>query len=65
MAYPILLVFIMLGLVIMLVPTEIKLKFDGKVGRWIYNRTVISAHQCVSRGMTGYEVNNLKYKVSV
>lgn len=65
MAYPILLVFIMLGLVIMLVPTEIKLKFDGKVGRWINNRTVISAHQCVSRGMTGYEVNNLKYKVSV
>lgn len=49
----------------MLVPTEIKLKFDGKVGRWIYNRTVIPAHQCVFRGMTGYEVNDLKYKVNV
>ena len=63
--YPILLVFIMLGLIIMLVPTEIKFKFDGKVGRWINNRTVIPTHQCVFRGMTGYEVNGLKYKVNV
>jgi hypothetical protein len=42
MEYPFLFVFIMIGLLIIFAPTKIKLKFDGKIGRYIYNKAIKS-----------------------